>query len=290
MDPLVHRIRETYDALPLGERKLAELILEMRGDLAAYSATELAARSGVSKATAARLVRRLGYADFHEMRQQARNHYHNGSPLAELSNTLGLEATLSQHLAHDVAGLTRTMETIAPEDVQAAVDILAGAQRVTVVGFRNSYAPAFYARELLVQVRPQVILLPVSGQTVSEELSDLGRGDAILAFGFRRRPPVLGRILRIAAAAKARTVLLGDSSLGKAGKVGKVGKVGKAGKSAHIVLRCFSRGARLFDSYVAAMSLVNYLGSGVALALGASAQARLRRIESLHEEFSDLER
>ena len=283
MDPLVHRIRETYDALPLGERKLAELILEMRGDLAAYSATELAARSGVSKATAARLVRRLGYADFHEMRQQARNHYHNGSPLAELSNTLGLEATLSQHLAHDVAGLTRTIETIAPDDVQAAVDILAGAQRVIVVGFRNSYAPAFYARELLVQLRPHVILLPVSGQTVSEELSDLGRGDAILAFGFRRRPPVLGRILRIAAAAKARTVLLGDASLGKAGKVGK------AGKSAHIVLRCFSRGARLFDSYVAAMSLVNYLGSGVALALGASAQARLRRIESLHEEFSDLE-
>jgi DNA-binding MurR/RpiR family transcriptional regulator len=287
MDPLVHRIRETYDALPLGERKLAELILEMRGDLAAYSATELAARSGVSKATAARLVRRLGYADFHEMRQQARNHYHNGSPLAELSNTLGLEATLSQHLAHDVSGLTRTMETIAPEDVQAAVDILAGAQRVIVVGFRNSYAPAFYARELLVQVRPQVILLPVSGQTVSEELSDLGRGDAILAFGFRRRPPVLGRILRIAAAAKARTVVLGDSSLGKAGNASKVGK---ARNSAHIVLRCFSRGARLFDSYVAAMSLVNYLGSGVALALGASAQARLRRIESLHEEFSDLER
>jgi DNA-binding MurR/RpiR family transcriptional regulator len=113
---------------------------------------------------------------------------------------------------------------------------------------------------------------------VSEELSDLGRGDAILAFGFRRRPPVLGRILRIAAAAKARTVLLGDSS------------IGKFGKSAQIVLRCFSRGARLFDSYVAAMSLVNYLGSGVALALGASAQERLRRIESLHNEFSDLER
>ena len=277
MDPLVHRIRETYDALPLGERKLAELILEMRGDLAAYSATELAARSGVSKATAARLVRRLGYADFHEMRQQARNHYHNGSPLAELSNTLGLDATLAQHLAHDVAGLTRTIETIPAGDVQAAVSILADAQRVIVVGFRNSYAPAFYARELLVQVRPHVILLPVSGQTVSEELSDLGRGDAILAFGFRRRPPVLGRILRIAAAAKARTVLLGDSS------------IGKFGKSANIVLRCFNRGTRMFDSYVAAMSLVNYLGSGVALALGARAQERLHRIESLHDELSDLE-
>jgi DNA-binding MurR/RpiR family transcriptional regulator len=278
MDPLVHRIRETYGALPLGERKLAELILEMGGDLAAYSATELATRAGVSKATAARLVRRLGYADFHEMRQQARNRYHNGSPLAELSNTLGLEATLAQHLGHDIACLTRTIETIPADHAQAAVNILAGAQRVTVVGFRNSYPPAFYARELLVQVRPQVNLLPVPGQTVSDELSDLGPGDAILAFGFRRRPPVLGRILRIAAATKARTVLLGDSSLGK------------IGKSADVVFRCFSRGSRLFDSYVAAMSLVNYLGSGVALALGASAQERLGRIESLHEEFSDLER
>ena len=278
MDPLVQRIRETYEALPLGERKLAELILEMRGDLAAYSATELAARSGVSKATAARLVRRLGYADFHEMRRQARNQYHNGSPLAELSTNLDLDATLAQHLAHDVAGLTRTMETIPADDVQSAVGILARAQRVFVVGFRNSYAPAFYARELLVQVRPHVVLLPVAGQTVSEELSDLGQGDAILAFGFRRRPPVLGRILRIAAAAKARTVLLGDAS------------IGKFGKSANIVLRCFNRGARLFDSYVAAMSLVNYLGSGVALALGARAQQRLHRIESLHDELSDLER
>ena len=37
------------------------------------------------------------------------------------------------------------------------------------------------------------------------------------------------------------------------------------------------------------MSLVNYLGSGVALALGASAQKRLRRIEAMHEEFCDLE-
>ena len=277
MDPLVQRIRENYEALPLCERKLAELILEMRGDLAAYSATELAARSGVSKATAARLVRRLGYADFHEMRQQARNEYHNGSPLAELSSTLGLEATLAQHLAHDVAGLTRTMETIAADDVHNAVGILAGAQRVIVVGFRNSYAPAFYARELLVQVRPHVVLLPITGQTVSEDFSDLGRDDAILAFGFRRRPPVLGRILRIAAATKARTVLLGDSS------------IGKFGQSANIVLRCFNRGARLFDSYVAAMSLVNYLASEVALALGPSAQERLRRIETLHDEFNDLE-
>jgi DNA-binding MurR/RpiR family transcriptional regulator len=277
MHSLVHRIRDAYDALPLGERKLAELILEMRGDFAAYSATELASRAGVSKATGARLVRRLGYADFHEMRQQARNSFKNGSPLAELSGGHGREGTLAQHLGHDIACLTRTVETIRSDHAQSAVNILAAAHRVTVVGFRNSYPLAFYARELLVQVRPRVNLLPVTGQTASEELSDLDADDAILAFGFRRRPPVLRRILDIAAAAKARTILMGDSSLGE------------IGKPAGVVFRCFSRGTRLFDSYVAAMSLVNYLASDVALALGTSAQERLRRIESLHDEFNDLD-
>ena len=277
MDPLVHRIRDTYDVLPLGERKLAELILEMRGDLAAYSATELAARVGVSKATAARLFRRLGYADFHEMRQQARTSHHNGSPLAELSNTLGLEGTLARHLGHDIGCLTRTIETIPADRMDAAVKILADAKRVTVIGFRNSYPLAFYARELLLQVRPQVNLLPVSGQTVSEELPDLRPDDAILALGFRRRPHGLGRILRIAYEAKARVVLLGDSALGE------------ISKKAQVVFRCVNRGSGLFDSYVAPLSLLNYLCSGVALALGAPAQERLRRIETLHATLSDLE-
>ena len=277
MDPLVRRIRETYETLPLGERKLAELILEMGGDLAAYSATELASRAGVSKATGARLVRRLGYADFHEMRQQARDSHHNGSPIAELSNTVGVEGTLGRHLGHDIACLTRTVETIPEGHIEAAIDILVRAERLMVIGFRNSYPLAFYGRELLMQVRPRVNLLPASGQTVSEELSDLGPKDAILALGFRRRPPVLARILHIAKTAKARVVLLADPSLGY------------SVKSADVVLRCFSRGAHMFDSYVVPLSLLNYLGAGVALSLGRPARERLRRIEALHDKFSDLD-
>ena len=71
-DALEQAIQDRYDDLPAGERKIADVLLEMRSELAAYSATELAARAGVSKATTARLVRRLGYQDYQEMRQEAR--------------------------------------------------------------------------------------------------------------------------------------------------------------------------------------------------------------------------
>jgi len=90
MIPLTQTIHDQYDKLPAGERKIADILLEYQGELAAYSATELAARAGVSKATATRLVRRLGFDDYLQMRQQAREAKRVGSPLAALRGLIGV--------------------------------------------------------------------------------------------------------------------------------------------------------------------------------------------------------
>jgi DNA-binding MurR/RpiR family transcriptional regulator len=276
-DTLEYRIRDIYDRLPAGERKLADVALELARDLPAYSATELAAQAGVSKATAVRLVRRLGYSDFQELRQKVRAQRKYGSPLAELSSVRGQKGTVGRHLEHDLTCLTRTMEAVRPDVALRAIKIMAEANRLWVVGFRNSYPLAFYARGLLVQAKSDVRLLPAAGQTLAEELSILKDGDAVLALAFRRRPPLLGKILKTAAEVKAGVVLLGDPSLGTVAEY------------ADVVFRCQSRGSSLFDSYVAAMSLINYLCSGVALAAGEAGQERLRRIEHLHDDFGDFE-
>jgi len=269
---LEQTIRTNYDLLPVGERKLADVVLAMGCELGAWSATELAESAGVSKATASRLVRRLGFSDYQAMRQQARA---SGSPLAALRGAHAKQGTLGRHLDHDVACLTYTLEGISADLARRAVEVLAQAARIWVVGFRNSYALALYGRELLVQVKPDVRLLPVPGQTIAEELSALGAGDAVLALGFRRRTPGFAAVLRIAAQEKARTILIGDPSLGD------------LGKHAEVTLRCLSRGSGLFDTYVAPVSLLNYLCSRVAVALGEAAQQRLRRSEVLHDRFGD---
>jgi DNA-binding MurR/RpiR family transcriptional regulator len=268
-------IRTNYDRLPDGERKLADVVLEMRCELAGYSATELAESAGVSKATASRLVRRLGFAGYQEMRQQTRPRAGSGSPLTELAMGRAKKGTLGRHLDHDIACLTYSLEGISADLARRAVGLLGKAGRIWVVGFRNSYALALYARELLVQVKPDVRLLPVQGQTVAEELSAMAEGDVVLALGFRRRPPGLLGILRTADEVKARVVLIGDPS------------ASDLEQHADIVFRCLSRGSSLFDTYVAPISLLNYLCSRVALALGEAAQIRLRRSEQLHDQFDD---
>ncbi len=275
---LEQTIRAHYDRLPDGERKLADVVLDMRCELAGYSATELAESAGVSKATASRLVRRLGFTDYQELRQQARAGAGSGSPLAEVARAREKKGTLGHHLDHDTACLTYTLEGISADLARSAVGILAKADRIWVVGFRNSYALALYARELLVQVKPDVRLLPAPGQTVAEELSALVEGDAVLMLGFRRRPEGFAKILGAAAQAKARVVLVGDPSLGD------------IDQHADVAFRCLSRGSGLFDTYVAPVSLLNYLCSGVALELGEAAQKRLQRSEQLHEQFGDFRR
>jgi DNA-binding MurR/RpiR family transcriptional regulator len=276
MTSVTQSIQDQYDRLPDGERKIADVLLGMQNDLAAYSATELAARAGVSKATATRLVRRLGFEDFQQMRQHARESRQAGSSLAALPRLADQRGTLGAHLDHDISRLVQTLENLPADQVRRAVDILTAAERLWVIGFRNSHALALYARTLLVQVKPDVRLLPAPGQTVAEELSALTADDAVLMLGFRRRPPILTKILRSAGQVGVPVVLLCDPSLGAIEKWSEV------------TLRCLTAGSSLFDSYVAPVSLINYLCAGVATALGDDAQARLRRTEQLHDAFTEL--
>ena len=70
--PVESRILDLYDGLPASERRLADVVLACQGDLASYSASELAERACVSKATTSRLFQRLGYARFTDARREAR--------------------------------------------------------------------------------------------------------------------------------------------------------------------------------------------------------------------------
>src|SRR5215218_635112 len=69
---LVSRIQEQSHELSPTERRLAEVMLELTGKLANYSAFEVANIAEVSSATVTRFVRRLGYKSYNEARRQSR--------------------------------------------------------------------------------------------------------------------------------------------------------------------------------------------------------------------------
>ncbi|MDD5334589.1 MAG: MurR/RpiR family transcriptional regulator [Rhodoferax sp.] len=283
-ESLAAKIRQAYDALSVTERKLADVVLTRQKDLLSYSATELAKLAGVSKASAARFFRRLGFADFHAFRQHVRSQVSQQSPLFRMDLSRTRQSALSrleQHVQQDALRLRALLDGASDDTLERALALLTQARRILVVGYRNSAMTAFHAHALLSQVRPGVQLLNDMAGQAAEMLADLDATDVLLVLDFRRRTRRLAPLVAAARSAKVRLLLLTDAQLSA------------LTSQAAVVLHCPSPGAtpmqQIFDSYVAAVSLVNYLAGAVAARTRKQARSRMARIEDLHTLLHDLE-
>src|SRR4051794_22512090 len=105
----VGRIRHVLDALPATERRLAGVSLDFPGELASYSASELAKLANVSNATVSRFIKRLGYSSFEDARHHVRAEKRTGSPLLlSVPEKDGQPNSLKAHLQHSHANLDST--------------------------------------------------------------------------------------------------------------------------------------------------------------------------------------
>jgi len=275
------RIERAYAEMPPSEKAIADLILDAPGLLAVHSATELATIARSSKAAVTRCVQRLGYRSFAQARSEAREArlwgsplylVGNGEPQAQSAPASGLVA----HFAADIDILARTRDGLVEAAIEEAAAAIASARRVVVLGYRNSQVLAAYARSQLDLLRAGVELAPRAGETLAEALVELGTTDVLVAVGFRRRVPAFVHAMQVAHQSGARTLCVADP--------------GGATAPGHATwtISCPCRGASPFDSYVGAMSVLNYLATRVAKNLGERARRRLAQSERLHRELGDL--
>lgn len=273
------RIRARYADLPESERKVADLILEFPGEVAAYSATELADISGASKAAVTRMIRRLGYDSFEEARRASRDAQNWGSPLYLLNRqpeTGGFAKRVQAHIEQDVRNITLTLEGLRSDVFNDIVDAICKAGRIYLLGYRNSQYLAAYARWQFIQVRGDVHLLPAAGETVAEYVADMTPNDLLIVVGFRRRVAEVSRTIAAASKRGTRVVYFTDWTAGTL-------------PGATWTIPVAVRGKDLFDRYPAAISLLHFLCVCVVDRIGEPGRKRLNRIEGLHDELHDFD-
>lgn len=274
---LQERIQSQYADLSQVDCKLADVVLAHEKDLLAYNATELAALAGVSKASTARFFKRLGFADFQAFRQHLRDGAPQPSPLYRMAQQGTRASPLQQHMAQDAQQLQAIADSVQDSQVQQTAKWLASAPRVWVVGYRNGYMAAFYAQALLSQLRGNVFLLNDGAGADAERLADIRRGDVLLAMDFRRRTRRLSQVVNMACDAGAVLVLVSDAH------------ASALASRAQALFVCPADGEAVFDSYVGAISLINYLASTALTKLTSRARTRMAAIEQAHAQLADLE-
>ncbi|MFM1987248.1 MAG: hypothetical protein RJA99_205 [Pseudomonadota bacterium] len=272
-------IQEHYETLSPSEQRLAALLLEHPDDLVAYSASEMAARAGVSKATAARLFRRLGYAGFDEVRLQARQERNLAPPFQPRGDGAPVRPgrgapTIAAHLQAEADSLARTFEALRGDTLRAAAALLAGAPRLWMLGIGLDDGLVRYVRPQLARIRPDVFALQAAGGLWAEELALGAPKDGLLVVLTQPRVQAIDQIVTHAAATRMRVLAVVD-----------VRNVAWARRHAEVVLPVHCASAEPAFSGMAAASMLHLLVQQVAAKLGPRAQQRQGLVAALRREL-----
>jgi DNA-binding MurR/RpiR family transcriptional regulator len=277
---LVLRIQERLARLTAGEQKLAQLVLDRQDDILTHSATEIAEMAGVSKATAARFFQHLGYADFNEVKLQAREERNRIEPYGisvDGPEHVALGKALGTHLELEIRNLTRTFEELRSDRVREAADLIVAAPRLWVLGLGVEEGFARYARLLFARLRHSVMILGINQGSWAEDLAMTGPKDVLLFLTLPPRSAVAKPILDYAGTTRMSVITICDRSYAL-----------EAQRFSRVVLPCHVASFGLGPSLTAISSAIRLLAATYAAVAGKSAEQRNEIIASIHEELQDV--
>ncbi|NDL68982.1 MurR/RpiR family transcriptional regulator [Vreelandella alkaliphila] len=260
------------------ERRLAEFILNFPGELASYTATELANLAGVSNATITRFVKKLGYRSFEEARQHVRDNREEGAALLRVEGHEDdrSDSLLYRHIHQGIKNLEHASQHFSQSMLDEVANAMLSARKVWVVGFRSSHPFAEYLNWQIMQVIENTTLLPRAGETLAESLVSMTSDDCVILFGLKRRTADLDTLLTQIANSHANVLYITDESAPENSQV-----------SWHAVCRTAAPGP-LFN-HVAVLSMCHFLATRVLELSGAEGRHRMTSIEAIHEALDELQ-
>jgi DNA-binding MurR/RpiR family transcriptional regulator len=270
------RVREVLADLHPAERRLGDFVCDFPGELASYTASELATLANVSNATVTRLVKRLGYENYEEARRHARAEKQTGSRLFLTTSTdASAVQSLEAHVAQGLANLESTFLAIEDRQIDEVVDAMLLARKIWVLGFRSSHPFAEYLQWQMTQVVENIVAIPGGGQTLGEHLVSITKDDVVVVFGLRRRIARMEMVLSAIEKSGAKLLYITDEGV-------------PFRQSASWHFRCQTLAPGPLFNHVAVMAICHLLATRSIERAGAASRARLRGIESINDALDEL--
>ncbi|TVQ71975.1 MAG: MurR/RpiR family transcriptional regulator [Oceanospirillales bacterium] len=276
MRRITETIRQYYDQLSPSERRVANFIVDHLDDLATYNSVELSQHCNTSKATISRLVRRLGYKNFKEVRDELKLMRQSGVPVPGPTLQVGSNF-VDRHMASEMQNYQRLKVLLHSDKLNKVIELLSNAKSVSVIGFRNSYPVAMHLRQQLIQIRSNVYLLPLPGQTLGEELEDITSDDLVVLIAFHRRPSGFNNFFKTLIKLEVPVLLICEENSGLATE--------KLTDMLELPLDTISA----FDSYALPMSLVSLMSNLLLHYQLDKGRARIEKINQLYDSTEELD-
>lgn len=276
MSSLVTKIGKQVNQMTKSQKKVANYLLFNMDKLLFFTADELAKAANVSTATVVRFARELDFEGYTDMQKAARLRFHDREEEPEDLPQSSPEEDSSEYLLEksfrqDIQNLKRTFQDLSREDLERACTLLKTSRRVYLVGMRISRSMATYAYINWGMLRKGVRLIHNEGLDYAEELIEINSEDLIVAFWAPRYNRATYQMLSHAKRQKASVLLITNREFNLTMEEGDF----------DVILRCCMENSSYQSSFVAPVTLVNYLTRQLELEFSKDIAARLANWDSL---------
>ena len=221
-------IQARFDEFSRSQKDVAQYIVDHHDEAAFQTAEELARRANTSSSTVVRFSQALGFEGFPELQGAAREEYRrmHATPATGSGGAAPLfsldQSEFETSLGADHVNVEETARKVSRSDVEAAIDAIASAPRVLIIGTDQMAFFASYLRHLLalLDLRADIVASPSQ-----EALGKLGRIDAdtlVVGLSAGRAHPLVVRAMKLARHRKAKTVAITDATLSEVAKLAQI--------------------------------------------------------------------
>ena len=213
-------IAERAAALPKRLTQIAAYALENPDEIAFGTVSSIAAQAEVQPSALVRFSQAMGYQGFSDMQEVFRSRLRDrilnyGERIRQLrghaedaSKPNVILQGFCEASARSIASLG---EKLAPEILDQAVERLASARTIYLLGIRRSYPIAVYMAYAFGKLGVRVILVDAAGGLGTEQMTFATAEDAVLAVTFAPYAPETIQLARAAAARQVPVVAVTDS-------------------------------------------------------------------------------
>ena len=223
-EQLLNDISAQYPSLSRQLKLIGKYVEAHREHLALEGIQEVALACGVQPSAVVRFAQHFGFSGFTEMQKPfrdaisqqiapGRNYKARIRDAIKVNEPLSSTDIARQFLDESAAGLQELLGTLDRSDFEAAVDLLAAADSIWLVGMRRSFAVASYLEYALQHTDKRVTMIGAMGCMQEGQLRSLRKGDVLLATSFAPYAPETIAIVEAASERGARIIALSDSRM-----------------------------------------------------------------------------
>ncbi len=209
------------ETMPKRLKQLAAFAMEHPEEVAFGTVAGIAEHAGVQPSTLVRFAKSLGYDGFSHLQQIFRDRLRERFPdyrerLKVLRNLEGDHvhaASLLEGFTNAAAvSLEKMRDSVRPEELSRAIETLAKADTIYLLGARRVFPIAAYCAYAFGKLGIRTILIDHVGQLGPEQLGTATERDAVLAISFTPYAPVTAELAAAAARSNIPVVAITDSA------------------------------------------------------------------------------